>query len=365
MGSLAETQSQIHSDTDKDQEHSSYAMQLVNLSVLPMALHAAIQLDIFQIIAEAGADAKLSPQEIASQLATCNPDAPMMLDRILRLLATHSVVTCSVDFDNHGDPQRRYGLAPVSKYFIRNGDGVSLGPLLMLIQDKVFLDSWYQLKDAIVEGGIPFNRVHGMHAFEYPARDSRFNQVFNEAMMNQTTMFIKEILESYKGFEHLRRLVDVGGGLGVTLSFITAKYRSIQGINFDLPHVIQHAPPYPGVEHVGGDMFESVPKGDAIFMKWILHDWSDDQCVKLLKNCYNAIPDDGKVIIVDAIAPVLPETDVVSKVITQCDVLMMTQCPGGRERTQHEFMRLASRSGFSGIRYECVVYTSWVMELFK
>ncbi|GLU19309.1 hypothetical protein SLE2022_355680 [Rubroshorea leprosula] len=100
-------------------------------------------------------------------------------------------------------------------------------------------------------------------------------------------------------------------------------------------------------------------------MKWILHDWSDDQCVKLLKNCYNAMPDDGKAITVDAIAPVLPETDVVSKVITQCDVMMMTQCQGGRERTQHEFMRLASRSGFSGIRYECVVYASWVMELFK
>uniref|UniRef100_F6HU95 O-methyltransferase C-terminal domain-containing protein n=1 Tax=Vitis vinifera TaxID=29760 RepID=F6HU95_VITVI len=26
-----------------------------------------------------------------------------------------------------------------------------------------------------------------------------------------------------------------------------------------------------GVEHVAGDMFTSVPNGDAIFMKWILH----------------------------------------------------------------------------------------------
>ncbi|KAK4849017.1 hypothetical protein QYF36_019884 [Acer negundo] len=81
------------------------------------------------------------------------------------------------------------------------------------------------------------------------------------------------------GFENVKQLVDVGGGLGVTLKAVTAKYPHIKGINFDLPHVIQRAPNYPGVEHVGGDMFESVPKGDAIFMKWILHDWSDEHCL--------------------------------------------------------------------------------------
>ncbi|GKV16542.1 hypothetical protein SLEP1_g27172 [Rubroshorea leprosula] len=369
MASSEETRIQIHANNmqqDHEEQSSSYAMQLVNSVTLPMTLHAALQLDIFQIIAKAGPDAKLSPQEIATQLGARNPDAAMMLDRILRLLATYNVLTCSVAVNDHqDDPQRLYGLACVSKYFIRNEDGVSLGPLMALLQDKVFLNSWSQLKDAIVEGGVPFHRVHGTHAFEYPAKDSRFNQVFNKAMINHTTIVIKEILESYNGFEHLTRLVDVGGGLGVTLSFITSKYLSINGINFDLPHVVQHAPPYAGVEHVGGDMFHSVPKGDAIFMKWILHDWSDDHCVKLLKNCYDAIPDNGKVIVVDAIAPVLPEQNVASRAIAEMDMLMMTQSPGGKERTQQEFIKLATRAGFSGIKYKCFVFNSWVMEFFK
>ncbi|TYH41042.1 hypothetical protein ES332_D12G289000v1 [Gossypium tomentosum] len=56
-------------------------------------------------------------------------------------------------------------------------------------------------------------------------------------------------------------------GTGATLSMIVSKYPTIKGINFDLPHVIENAPTCPGVEHVGGDMFASVPKGDAIFMK--------------------------------------------------------------------------------------------------
>ena len=41
-------------------------------------------------------------------------------------------------------------------------------------------------------------------------------------------------------------MVDVGEGVGTTLGIITYKYPTIKAINFDLPHVIQHAVPYPG-----------------------------------------------------------------------------------------------------------------------
>ncbi|KAE8734767.1 Caffeic acid 3-O-methyltransferase [Hibiscus syriacus] len=354
---------------EHDEESFAYASQIARSCVLPMSMHAAIQLDIFEIIAKAGPDAKLSPKEIAAQLPTTNPEAPSMLDRILRVLASHGIVGCSMvdDADEEGNPQRDYALTPVSRFFVRNEDGVSLAPVMALLQDKVFLDSWSQLKDAIQEGGIPFNRVHGMNAFEYPAKDPRFNQVFNTAMKNNTTLVMKNILNVYKGFaDHLDQvIVDVGGGLGVALSFITSKYPSIKGINYDLPHVIQHAPPIPGVEHVVGDMFQNVPKGDAIFMKFILHDWSDDHCLKLLKNCYNAIPEKGKVIVVDAVLPDQPETSAQVRCISQGDVLMMTQNPGGKERTRHEFQALATKAGFSGIRYECCVCRLWVMEFFK
>ncbi|KAK9022037.1 hypothetical protein V6N11_002334 [Hibiscus sabdariffa] len=403
---------------EHDEESFSYAAQIVNSCVLPMSMHAAIQLDIFEIMAKAGPDAKLSPKEIAAQLATTNPEAPSMLDRILRLLASHSIVGCSMA-DDEGNPQRLYALTPVSRFFVRNEDGVSLAPLMNLIQDKVFLDSWSQLKDAILEGGIPFNRVHGMNAFEYPGKDPRFNQVFNTAMKNHTTLVMNNILDAYKGFADLldKVIVDVGGGLGVSLGFITSKYPSIKGINYDLPHVIQHATPIPGVEHVAGDMFQNVPKGDAIFMKIILHDWSDEYCLKLLKNCYDAIPDEGKIIVVDGILSVLPETnadvrcisqgdwilhdwndDHCLKVLKNCyeaipddgkvivveavvpivaessysvklnfqkDVFMMTQNPGGKERTREQFGALATKAGFGGIKYVCFVCDLWVMEFFK
>ncbi|XP_015882844.3 cathecol O-methyltransferase 1 [Ziziphus jujuba] len=358
----------VHDEKERrkeEEESFCYAMQIVMSSVLSMSMQSATELGVFDVIAKAGPGSKLSSSEIAAQMPTKNPEAPIMLDRILRLLASHSLLSCSVVADDNGSFERLYSLAPASKFFVTNKDGVSLGPLMALIQDNVFLTSWSQLKDAVLEGGIPFNRVHGAHAFEYPGLDHRFNQVFNTAMYNHTTIVIKKILDLYKGFESLEQLVDVGGGLGVTLRLITSKYPNIKAINFDLPHVIKHAPAYPGVEHVGGDMFSSVPSGDAIFMKWILHDWSDEKCLKLLKNCYKAIPDNGKVIVVEALLPVVAETSSAVKTTSQIDVLMMTQNPGGKERSQQEFLALANAAGFNGIRFECSVCNFWVMEFFK
>ncbi|KAF8379826.1 hypothetical protein HHK36_029275 [Tetracentron sinense] len=363
MDSSEKQQRKTSSDEEED---CLFAMQLVGSAVLPMVMKAAIELDVLETISRAGPGAHLSPSEIASHLPTHNPEAPIMLDRMLRLLASYSVLTCSLTTHADGKLQRLYGLAPVCKYFIPNEDGVSMAPVMFLLQDKVFMDSWHCLKDAVLEGGIPFNKVHGMHAFEYPGKDPRFNQVFNKAMFNHTTVIMKKILETYKGFEELKEVVvDVGGGVGTTVSMITSKYPHVKGINFDLPHVIDHAPPYPGVEHVGGDMFVSVPKGDAIFMKWILHDWSDDHCLKLLKNCYEALPEHGKVIVVEGILPVLPEVNTAAKGLCQIDLVMLTQNPGGKERTQQELVALANGAGFTGIRLECCVCNYWVMEFYK
>ncbi|KAL2345964.1 hypothetical protein Fmac_007249 [Flemingia macrophylla] len=355
----------------EDEENFSNAMQLSTSIVVSMALQSASELGVFDVLKDAGEAAKLSAKEIASKLSCNNPEAASMLDRLLALLASHSILNSSLT--PHQPFHRLYTITPVAKFFAPTSHAGSLAPLLALFHDNVFLQSWSELKNAIKEGGIPFNRVYGTHAFEYPSLDPRFNQVFNAAMVNHTRLVMNKVLECYQGFEDIKRLVDVGGGLGININLITCKYPHIEGINFDLPHVVQHAPSSPGVKHVGGDMFESVPKGDAIFMKvreppstyWILHDWSDEKCLKLLKNCYDAIPDNGKVIVVEAVPLMMPESGAAWKSICQLDVFMMTQNPGGKERTEQEFMELATAVGFSGIRYECYVRTYWVMEFFK
>ena len=97
----------------------------------------------------------------------------------------------------------------------------------------------------------------------------------------------------------------------------------------------------------------------------MLHVWSDEQCLKILKNCYKAIPDNGTIIVVEAILPVTPENSFVAKSTFAFDVTMMTQNIGGKERSQQEFLALATGAGFSGIKFVCFVCNHWVMEFYK
>jgi caffeic acid 3-O-methyltransferase len=132
----------------EEDEVFSQAMELACGSVLPMAMNAAIELGVFDILANAGPGATLSAEQIAAQMPAKNPDAPAMLERICDLLVYHCVLGCSVVKNAGGDgcPVRRlYFLLPVSKYFARNQDGVSLAPLMTLNHDKVYLDSWLVL----------------------------------------------------------------------------------------------------------------------------------------------------------------------------------------------------------------------------
>ncbi|KAJ4844708.1 hypothetical protein Tsubulata_010662 [Turnera subulata] len=224
---------------------------------------------------------------------------------------------------------------------------------------------WPALKDSILEGGIAFHKVHGMSLYEYPNKDHRFGRLFDKFLINHSTFVIRKLLESYKGFEQVEQLIDIGGGSGVTLNIINSKYPHIKGVNFDLPRVIEEAQSYPGVNHVAGDMFDNVPQGDAMFMKWILHNWCDDYCLRLLKNCHKALARGGKLIVMDAVVPVMPDRSIADRIIADIDVLMMAQDPGGKERTQQEFVALATGAGFSSVKFVCYVYSIGVMEFYK
>lgn len=349
--------------SNEEENSMMKAMHLPTGLILNMVLKAVIELGLFEIIAKA--NSQLSSYDIASQLPTKNPKAPLVLERILRFLASQSFLTSNISKDDDGKIHTSYNLTPLSKSLISDKDGSSFASFLLLATDRVAVNSWIHLKDAILEGEIPFNKAHGMHAFEYHGKDSRFNMVFNKAMQNISSIEMKRILESYTGFQGVKEVIDVGGGLGVSLASIISKYPNIKGINFDLPHVIKDAPNHAGIEHVGGDMFKSVPKGEVIILKAILHDWDDDHCLKILKNCWGALPENGKVVVIEQIQPEYPETNLLSKHSFSTDMLMITMLNGGKERTKQEFEALAKEAGFSALKIACRAYYCWVVELYK
>ncbi|MBA0806277.1 hypothetical protein Gohar_005735 [Gossypium harknessii] len=227
------------------------------------------------------------------------------------------------------------------------------------------MDSWYHLKDAVLEGGSQFNKAHGVEVSEYMSKDARFGDIFKTSMVDYNKLFVEEMLKSYHGFDGLNSLVDVGGGNGFILHSIVSKYPTIKGINFDLPQVIDKSPSYPGIENVAGDMFKSVPKGDAIFMKWIIHCLEDKQCLELLKNCYEALPLNGKVIAVDTVIPEIPDASPSCESVYQFDVYSMSINESGKERIEKELESLGKGAGFSGFRVACYAYGFSVMEFYK
>lgn len=102
-------------------------------------------------------------------------------------------------------------------------------------------------KDVVVDPDIDlFKKFHGVTKYEYMQKDQKMNQIFNKSMTDVCATEMKRIVEIYTGFEGISTLVDVGGGHGRNLKLIISKYSSIKGINFDLPQVIENAPPIPG-----------------------------------------------------------------------------------------------------------------------
>ena len=112
-------------------------------------------------------------------------------------------------------------------------------------------------------------------------------------------------------FSRFRCLADVGGGTGRQLADILKAHPALTGILFDLPHVIEEARPMLASSGVRdrcrletGSFFNAVPRGaDAYILKHILHNWDDERAIQILAACRKAVPDDGRLLIIERVMP--------------------------------------------------------------
>ncbi|KAL9322245.1 hypothetical protein ACSQ67_010298 [Phaseolus vulgaris] len=228
--------------------------------------------------------------------------------------------------------------------------------------------AWTLVHEAVVDPTKePFERANGEGAYAYYLKQAEMNELMVKAMSGVSVPFMRAMLEGYDGFQGVERLVDVGGSGGDCLRMILLKYPNIkEGINFDLPEVVAKAPPTPCVTHVGGDMFKSIPQGDAIFMKWVLTTWTDEEIKQIMQNCHKALPEGGKLI---ACEPVLPEHSDEShrtRALLEGDIFVMTIYRAkGKHRTEEQFRQLANDAGFPRFRAFNVDHFYTVLEFQK
>ena len=272
------------------------------------------------------------------ELATATETHAPSLFRVLRALVPFGVVTQGED--------NRFGTTPLLET-LRSGPG-SLRAFAMTELGEEHYPAWGELLYSVRTGGIAFDHAFGEPCWEFFAKHPDNAQIFNDAMSGMTAQATEALHAAYQ-FRDIKVLMDVGGGHGGLITSILTRNPNLRGILFDSPQVIEGAKSHLGESGVGdrcelisGDFFKSVPQGaDAIVLKWIIHDWNDQQSVAILKNCHRALPENGKLILVDAVVPATNEPHF-SKFI-DLNMLVMT---GGRERTETEFRKLYEDSGF-------------------
>ncbi|WVZ59007.1 hypothetical protein U9M48_009217 [Paspalum notatum var. saurae] len=202
--------------------------------------------------------------------------------------------------------------------------------------------------------------------WEMSARDDVVNATVNSAMAADSHFLIQIVLKEFSEiFTGIDSLVDVAGGVGGAAVPIAAAFPSLKCSVLDLPHVVANAPCISNVQFVAGDMFDSIPPANAVLLKWILHDWGDDECIKILKNCKQAIPSKdagGKVIIIDMVIgskssdAKLLETQII------CDLDIMKI--GGAERNEDEWRMIFLKAGFKDYNIMPVLGLRSIIELY-
>ncbi|KAJ4965332.1 hypothetical protein NE237_017181 [Protea cynaroides] len=318
-------------DAEADEEIWRYIFGFVETGVVRCAIELGI--------ADALEANEGQPMTLSQLSATINcPPSPLY--RIMRFLVHRRVFK---------EETTGYALTPISRRFITRGER-SMAALLLLESSPVILAPWQALAACVrTEDRLtPFKATHGQDHWEYTARHPSYSKLFDDGMACHARVAVAAIKEGCdKLFEGISTVVDVGGGNGTTVGLLVKAFPWLRAINFDLPHVVSTAPPCDRVEHIGGDMFKSVPKTDAVFLMWVLHDWDDEACIHILRNCKEAIAgDDGKVIIVEAV--IKEEKEYKYKGVgLMLDMLMMIDTNNGKERTQEEWSHILDKAGFS------------------
>jgi len=292
-------------------------------------LYAAAKLALFDVLRY---EPKTS-QELASLTKANEPS----LRRLLGYLTSVNIL--------REDTQGRFTATELGE-LLQSNHPHSLYPWALLLGAPLIWKPWGELYETIKTGEPAFDRVFGEPFFQYLGHNPEDAALFNAAMTQTSSGSLSDITEVY-AFSGFTKIVDVGGGRGGLLRGILERYPHIKGVLFDQPPVVADANEIKGsavedrCESVGGDMFQSVPMGgDAYILKMIIHDWSDEEAIEILRNCKQAMSEQGKILIVDMVLKPNNQPDP-----AKSPDLMMLILVTGRERTEKDFRELYEAAG--------------------
>jgi len=258
--------------------------------------------------------------------------------RLMRGIASVGVLTA--------EPGQKFALTPVGECLRSDVPG-SMRSLMIAEMAPGHWLPWGNLEHAVRTGKPSAPKMLGMEVWDYYKKNHAEGFHFAEAMSGMSTMAMQAVLASYS-FVGATKVVDVGGSHGSFVAAVLQREKTAHGVLFDRPEVVEGAGATleaagvsARVERVGGSFFESVPAGgDVYLLKHILHDWNDDECVKILTRVREAMSPDARVVVVEMLitdqGPPSPAP------LLDLNMLVMLT---GKERTADEFGALFAKAG--------------------
>lgn len=204
------------------------------------------------------------------------------------------------------------------------------------------------ITETIRTGKSPFAGRHGS-VFDYleahPATAAAF-----DTLMKDSFAPVAITLAQAVDFGALGTVVDVGGGSGEFIAAILRAHPGARATLAELNRVLPQAREYlaaTGVadrcDVVACDFFTGpLPSGaGAYLLAHIIHDWDDERALAILRVVRTAIPDDGRLLVVEAVLP----GDDSPHFAKDLDIQLLCTHAGG-ERTEPEYTELLAEAGF-------------------
>ncbi|CAL4980394.1 unnamed protein product [Urochloa decumbens] len=355
--------------------------------VKSMALRCAVKLGIPDAIHRSGGAATL-PSLLA---ALSIPEARLPhLSRLMRLLAMLGIFTEAKE----GGGGVCYRLTPVSLLLVHdagaNGGAclseyvASATALSDSLNAYLRLDEWFRSDATGAAGGAPaFVMAYGMDYWAAAGRDAERSASFRELMGSDSRLVAQVVLRECGGevFGGAASLVDVGGGDGTMARAVKTAFPHVRCSVLELPHVVEGVRTAAGgvggddggaveVEFIAGDMMDSIPAADVVLLKYVLHDWSDEDCVRILRRCREAITTsangpEGKVVIIDMV--VGGSASSTTKEALEAQLLMdmcMMVLATGKERDEETWSSIFMDAGFTRYKIRPVLGPRSVIEVY-
>ncbi|WP_052852544.1 methyltransferase [Streptomyces avicenniae] len=218
----------------------------------------------------------------------------------------------------------------------------------VMLQSGACFRAWTEVMHTVRTGEPAFDRVHGAAYYDFLEANPAENELFNRAMGVTSLAPAIAALDRYD-FTGLGHVVDVGGGGGTLLAAVLRRNPGMTGVVQDLAAVTAEAPAHLAaegvqdrVEVVSGSFFDAVvPGADAYVLSRVLHNWSDEDCLRILGRVREAMPAHARLIVIDS---VIPEGGGLHPSML-ADLFMMVIL-GGKERTEGDWRQLLDEAGF-------------------